>query len=744
MFKISPRKLAVLLGLLFTSLFISIQMSQPASDLRQELNKLDGLLYDARFHYLLAYRQKHQETNIVIIDIDEKSMRSEGRFPWSRRKTAELVDKLFAAGVAVIAFDVMFSEPEENPIETILQNNAENDILGQLLAPIKQNFDADKTLAQSISQGDVILGVLFEDQMIAMSGQLPGSHVTTVEEVPIESVTAIAKPAFIGVTDTLYQATLESGFIISQGFMNSTPDDDGSIRRAALVMRHKNQLYASLALEAVRAYLFEEQITVVTEPHGKQNNITAIMLNKQRIATDLNGRVLVPYRGGKGSFPYISATDVLKQKVDPQQLAGAIAFVGTSAVGLADLRETPVGLQYPGVEVHANVAEALLHPDILKYRPDTADDLVALYLLIIGVLLSIFMPRLGSVQMALGGTLILAVTIVLNMSLWHYWDAVLPLVTPIGLILVLTILNVAIGYMAESNQKKVIKSFFDQYVPPAHIDKMLNDPSSVSFDGERKVMSVLFSDIRSFTSISERLSASELKQLLNRYFSPITKCILDHKGTIDKYVGDMVMAFWGAPLDDERHAHNAISASFEMLHITAALNQEFQKEDWPEIKIGIGINTGEMNVGDMGSEFRRAYTVLGDAVNLGSRLEGLTKYYGVALLVSESTKMQADKFAYRTIDRVKVKGKNQAVAIFEPICLLSELSTEQQQELDLHEAAYRKYLKQDWAEAETQFKKLQIEYPQRLLYAEYLSRIKELKHASYIEGWDGSYTHTSK
>ncbi|EWH11574.1 Adenylate cyclase, family 3 [Catenovulum agarivorans DS-2] len=744
MIKITSHRLAVLCGLLLTFLFILFQLSPPNTDARAGLNRLDGLLYDIRFNLLLPHRPRYTDNNIVIIDIDEKSIREQGRFPWSRSKTAKMVDKLFEAGVAVIAFDVMFSEEEVNPVDFILAKTAKSAIVEQHLLPYRDELDPDTQLARSISQGDVILGVLFEEQLVAMSGRLPDSPIVLEPAVDAKKVKAFAKPAFVGVVDTLFQAAKESGFTISQGFINSTPDEDGSIRRAALVIRHQDKLYSSLALEAVRAYLFEEKIKVRTETFGGQHNIVAVELNKKQIPTDQHGHVLVPYRGGKQSFDYVSATDVIKGIADIDKLAGAIAFIGTSSVGLADLRETPVGIQYPGVEVHANVAEALLHPDVLKFQPDIANELVVVILTVIGLLASCIMPKLGSIKMASMGVFLLVLSISVNLILWHFFNMVLPLFTILALVVSLTIVNVAIGYVAESNQKKVIKGFFDQYVPPAHIDKMLSDPSSVSFDGERKVMSVLFSDIRSFTTISENLSATELKQLLNQYFSPITKSILDHKGTIDKYVGDMVMAFWGAPLDDPNHANHAITAAFAMLEITEELNISFVEQGFPEIAIGIGINSGEMNVGDMGSEFRRAYTVLGDAVNLGSRLEGLTKFYGVKLLVSEATQELADDYVYRPIDRVKVKGKNQAVAIAEPICRFSELTEQDKDELTLHLQAYDHYLSQDWQQAGVSFSHLTKQYPARKLYKIYLERIDELQNQDFIENWDGSFTHTSK
>lgn len=337
----------------------------------------------------------------------------------------------------------------------------------------------------------------------------------------------------------------------------------------------------------------------------------------------------------------------------------------------------------------------------------------------------------------------MAGTISANFWLWNNANIALPLTSSILLVLSLMIYNIGVGFFAENQRRQQIKDIFDQYVPPAHIDEMLDDPSSVTMEGERKELSVLFSDIRSFTTISEKLSANELKVMLNRYFDPITETIFYHQGTIDKYVGDMVMAFWGAPLDDPKHAQNSVETAFEMLRITERLRVEFQKDGLPEVKVGIGINTGDMNVGDMGSTFRKAYTVLGDAVNLGARLEGLTKFYGVELLVSQATIDRCEGIVYRRIDNVKVKGKNEAVAIVEPIAPERE-TVEFLRELDEYHSAYGLYLSQKWNEAEAAFLALKNKNDTDILYDEYLERIKSLREQELPVDWDGSYTHTSK
>lgn len=285
---------------------------------------------------------------------------------------------------------------------------------------------------------------------------------------------------------------------------------------------------------------------------------------------------------------------------------------------------------------------------------------------------------------------------------------------------------------------------FDQYVPPAHIDRMMNDPSAYQFEGEQKELTVLFSDIRSFTNISESLSAAELKAFLNNYFTPITKIIFDNEGTIDKYVGDMVMAFWGAPVDDKKHAYHAVLTALKMQQMTQQLRQEFSAKGWPAVEIGVGLNTGPMNVGDMGSSYRRAYTVLGDAVNLGSRLESITKFYGAKILIGEHTHAQAPEFVYRYVDRIQVKGKNEPVRVYEPLCLKTELTPELEHELSQYEKAHQLYMQQQWQAASGAYQQLIADYPEQKLYQVYKDRIADLSTTDLPEDWDGVFRHTQK
>ena len=729
---------AIITGLLISVFVMFLQFSSN-STIKLLLARFEGIVYDLRLRATLVNRPITEQT-ILIIDIDEQSLAAEGRWPWSRRKVANMVNKLADAGVAVVAFDILFSEPERNPVDSVTQHlRANNIFVPPPLAEVRGALDADTTFAKSFNSTDVVLGILFQSNESITQGELPFS---VVKSDGISDISKITRNSFNNYESNIKILQSQTA---GSGFINATSDEDGYIRRAALVAEYEGKFYPSLSLETARILTLTDSIEMEIANIGNGiQHIVGVKWGNELIETDSAGGVLIPYRGERKSFPYISATDVLNGNFASDLFEGAVVFVGTSAVGLADLQATPVGLGYPGVEIHANVLEGLLAPNILPRQPGWWEAAIGIILLFLAIFCVLLFPIIGPLSLSITMTVLLVLTSWFNFWLWQKYGISLMLTTSLLLIFLVGIYNLSLGFFKANSQKKMIKSIFDQYVPSAHIDKMLADPNSVNLDGERKVMTVLFSDIRSFTSISESLSASELKNLLNKYFNPITKSIFDHKGTIDKYVGDMVMAFWGAPLDDPQHAANALDAALDMQIITERLRDEFKIVGLPEIHVGIGLNTGSMSVGDMGSEYRRSYTVLGDAVNLGARLEGLTKFYGVECLVSESTKQQCPSHVFRFIDRVKVKGKSEAITIYEPLNKKQLKATTLEDERNLYNKAYEFYLAQSWSEAEQVFTRLINEFSDRKIYQIYLIRLDALKQQPFAEQWDGVYTHTEK
>jgi len=725
-----------LFGLAITAAILFWEITDGLNSLGQtNLNRIENQLYDYRFRFTLNDDNKESDTNIVILDIDEKSLQAEGRWAWSRVKIGKLVNKLAEHGALVVAFDIVFSEPERNPATEILENYPSYDIQSELQA-IENIADADKAFANSFTNIDVVLGYFFNSENTTI-GAIPPS----VRDYGPEILDTFVTPTLPGIISNL---PLLQDAAIGAGSVYTLPDADGVIRRSPLVTGYDGKLFPALSLAAGMAYLFSEDIELYTSELGGLTSITSIGISEYLANTDAQGSVLVPYIGKQKSFPYISATDVLNDNIEDGVLNSAIVLVGTSALGLRDLRTTPLETNYPGVEVHANILKGLLEGNI-PFQPDWEAGLVRTLIILLGAFLALILPRLSSLVMIFTGISTLVIYQLINYYLWTESRFDLSQAPIVILILSITALNIGIGFFQESSRRKDLKDMFEQYVPPAHIDKMVSaEQNSNAFVSDSREMTVLFSDIRSFTSISEGLSAEQLKLMLNEYFTPITQIIFEREGTIDKYVGDMVMAFWGAPLEDSEHRLHALEAALSMLEKTEQLKQEFKEKGLPEINIGIGLNSGLMNVGDMGSKYRKAYTVLGDAVNLSSRLESLTKFYGVQCLVGENTIQGIKDFTFREIDRIQVKGKQEPVNVFEPIGRTSNLNSNELKELESYHSALSLYRAMQWEDAEKVFQYLNKQAPQTLIYLIYLERIAEYKAISLPNDWDSTFKHSTK
>ena len=462
-----------------------------------------------------------------------------------------------------------------------------------------------------------------------------------------------------------------------------------------------------------------------------------------RIPVDGMAQALVTYRGERGGFPYVSATDVLHGQADAGILEDAIVLVGTSAPGLYDLRATPVQNKYPGVEIHANMIAGMLDGDI-KQRPDHVRGIEFLTMTLVGGAMIISIPFLAPLwSMVFTGALLTA-SVGVNYAVWQQGNTVVPIAATVVLILFQFLINMSYGFFFERRNKGLITELFGQYVPPELVEEMSEDPGAYTRDAEERELTVLFSDVRGFTTLSEGLTPKELSSLMNEFLKHLTSVIHQHRGTIDKYMGDAIMAFWGAPVRDDQHARHALTAGLAMVEKMYALQDEFESRGWPRLAIGVGINTGVMSVGNMGSKFRTAYTLIGDEVNLGSRLEGLTKQYGVELIVGENVVKALPDYVFRELDLVQVKGKHKPIAIYEPLGEKQEVSNEEQQELDLHATALRAYRARHWDQAESLLKQLQQQYGGRELYEIYLERLAFFRKNPPGVDWDGVFVFTVK
>jgi adenylate cyclase len=466
--------------------------------------------------------------------------------------------------------------------------------------------------------------------------------------------------------------------------------------------------------------------------------------NKLRIPLDDEASALVPYRGRKNSYKYFSAVDVLNERVDPAELKGKIVLVGTTAPGLLDLRATPVDPVYPGVEVHANMISGMIDGTI-KQRPPYVLGAEILLLFVTGLALALLLPLLGPLVSTLTTIGVLLTVLATNIVVFHYGNLVLPLASGLVMTLLLFMLNMAYGFFIEARGMRQITGLFGQYVPPELVDEMAKNPEQFNMAPRAEELSVLFSDVRGFTTISESLSPEDLSLYINEYLTTMSLVIREkHRGTLDKYIGDAIMAFWGAPVADAEHAKHAVMAALDMQAAAKALNEKFKAKGWPTFKIGIGVNSGVMRVGDMGSQIRKAYTVMGDAVNLGSRLEGITKQYGADIIIGENTKDRISGFVCREIDRVRVKGKDEPVAIFQPLGMEGQVEKPRLDEMKLWNQALKMYRSQDWDMAELQLINLKKATPDVALYEEFLERITALRTNPPGAGWDGVWKFETK
>lgn len=711
------------------------------------VDRLENIAYDAR---VILSMPRTRDDRIVIVDIDERSLEAEGGWPWPRDKFARMVDQLFDKyHVKVVGFDIVFPERSRNEDLQILESLAvgplgDSETFQSEYSRIKPELRRDEMFATSLQGRPTVMGYLFrssvtENEARAL-GMLPPPAIPAAEDAT--NIDAQEPAGYTGNIPILQQAAAGGGF-----FENELLDVDGVFRRVPVLRRFNGAYYESLSLALTRKMLGDPPIVFEfhSGPSGPRDNLDleVLRVGKYRIPVDEQLGMLIPYRGGSFSFPYVSATDVISGEAPMYPLANSIVLVGTTAPGLFDLRNTPVGQRFAGVEVHANVISGILDQTI-KHQPKYVQGIAAVMLAFIAALLTFALPRLPVLTGALFTLLIIVAVAALNYSVWTKGNLLLPLASPILLALSIAVLQMLYGFKIESRGKRHLSSLFGQYVPPELVEELGSRSGGATMTSESREMTVLFSDVRGFTGIAESLRPRELSQLMNEFLTPMTKVIHRHRGTIDKYIGDAIMAFWGAPLDDADHARNAMIAAVEMQGALQALNPEFKKRGWPEVQIGIGINTGRMRVGNMGSEFRMAYTVMGDAVNLGSRLEGLTKHYGVKIITGEGTAEAVPDWAFMQLDRVRVKGKDKPVAVFEPIGPRASLDADTRAMLSRHRHALRAYREADWDSAEREFFNLYQSYPERRIFQIYLDRITHFRSQPPNAEWSGVFKSLSK
>jgi len=598
------------------------------------------------------------ERPVVIIDIDEQSLRSVGQWPWPRTRIADLISRLTQMGALVIAFDVVFAEPDRmSPSVAADEFRDLDDATRTKLRALPSN---DAVLADALKNSRVVLGESGLPFAVAQpEGARPPIGLATMGGDP--------RPFLLNFPGLLRNVPQLEQSASGRGLFTIRAERDGIVRRVPIVMQAQGTVMPSLSLEMLRVASGSNTVLVRSDNAGVQSAAVPGFV----IPTDRNGQLWIHF-SPHDKARYVSAGDVLEGKVPADRIARRLVLIGTSAVGLLDSKTTPIDPVMPGVEVHAQVLESVLTQSVLT-SPNYAIGVELIAALVLGIAIIWLAPILSPALLLAFGAAIVVLTVGAS---WYFYqqagllfDATYPLLSSALVYLTLVFSN----YISEQAQRRRIRSAFGQYLSPALVEQLAQSPEKLVLGGEEREMSILFSDVRGFTTISElyKDDPQGLTSLMNSFLTPLTNAIIDHKGTIDKYMGDAVMAFWNAPLHDELHEYNACEAALEMLHRVDTLNRQREQQAnetgqrFIPIRVGVGINTGRCVVGNMGSDLRFNYSVLGDPVNLASRLEGQSKNYGVPIILGSKTASGLrDKFAVLELDCITVKGKTEPESVY--------------------------------------------------------------------------------
>lgn len=667
---------------------------------------------------------------IYVIDVDEKSLAEIGQFPWPRSVMAGLVEQTFEQGAAGLAFDMVFAEPDGFSPENVKHlwdlDQQTRDALGKVTPH-------DIAFSRTLKNYPVVAGMSFLDDKAAEKDYeldlIPKAVIESSSDEYLEKYVKEAVGAVRNLPGIEYNTPGLGHFYIDFNV-------DSVARSVPMLMRYKGEVLPSLSLELLRIGLGEESIFVNVDEEG----IHEITVGDYTFPTDKNGSYWIHFRQYNVDR-YVSASDVINNTLPEGTLAGKLAIVGTSALGLFDLRSSPLNAVLPGVDIHMQAVETILKKEFL-YRPSWSRTAEILFVLFGGIAMMWMTKRRSAVQSFIIAMAFLAVTV--GSCLWAFkeygylLDAGVPLIALMSVFMVYNFVK----YAREEASKREIRKAFGHYLSRDLVDILTEDTDSLSLGGEKKEMTILFSDIRSFTTISEGLGPEELTTFINEYLTPMTDLILRHQGTIDKYMGDAIMAFWNAPLNIEDHAYKACLTSLEMMQDLKELNVGWAERGLPPINIGIGLNTGDTYVGNMGSNQRFDYTVLGDSVNLAARLESSSKMYGASIVVSQCIKDAiGDRGVFMPIDFVIVKGKTEPIATY-ALLGLEDTSNELREHAATMEAVMASYKARKWTQAQKELDKLPDTY--EVLKNLYKERIATYKKTPPPKNWDGSYTATSK
>jgi adenylate cyclase len=743
LFKINAFRLATLI----TIICIILYFLKPSF-----LELMELKVYDLRF---ISRGVKKPGSEVVIAAIDEKSLDELGRWPWPRTIIAQLVDKLRFYQVKTIGFDIVFPEPDENSnlksVLAVKKKIKELDINTPLfikfLATMEKNADTDRILAETIKRAqNVVLGYFFHtasEEVKSLTKEVLEHRINNIlssEYAIVKFLSKNARKVSLKEAKAVESNLPELSSAASMsGYFNVFTDDDGTVRWIPLVIKYQNQYFVPLSLQVLRHFFDSPPLSIRIADFG----VESIRLGNIIIPTDEQGRMLINFRGYARTFPYYSITDILHDRIPKDALQNKIVLVGATAIGIYDIRITPFAGSFPGLEIHANIIDNILRGDFL-IRPAWLKLFDLFFILLIGIILGLFIPKVKALTGLVLSVSLVTLYLFIDRYLFQNINVWLSIVYPlINLFSVYTGITVY-RYVTEEREKKKIKGAFQQYVTEAVVNEMLKNPDKLQLGGEKKELTVLFSDIRGFTSISEKMSPEALVKFLNEYLTVMTDIVFKYNGLLDKYMGDAIMAVFGAPLDQKDHALKACLTALEMMDELKKMREKWKNQDMPVLDIGIGINSGPMVVGNMGSERRFDYTVMGDNVNLGSRLEGLNKQYGTNIIASEfSINQVVDGLIVRDLDLVRVKGKEQVVKIYE-LMGRGKLDEGTSTFLAHYHAGISAYRAREWEGGIAEFQKALELFPEDYPAKLYLNRCLELKSNPPDECWECICTLTTK
>jgi adenylate cyclase len=693
------------------------------------------------------------ESDVVLAVIDEESIDKEGKWIWPRSKMANLVNKLSEAGARVISFDIGFLEPDEKSVVRTIEDIEKNltilDVQNRAyLADLKRASDNDLLLADAIaeSKAKVVLGYFFQMEKLhsgdsdeaLLKIQRNNIQSSRYAQVKFHSEKALDVP--------LIEAQVANANItgISQatpysGFFNMFPDKDGVVRWIPAVINYSDEMYAPLSLMTLSAFKDSQPLVVVAE-YG----IEKIKFDDITIPTDELGRIMINYRGDAKSFRHIPVTDILRGKVPENELKGKVVIVGATAIGIYDMRVTPYASVFPGVEIHANIVDSVLRGEFL-YHPTWAAVFDILAIVLAGLLLGLVLPRTGVFWGVLTVSVLFFGHIFFCQYLFSSQGWILNMVYPLLVILSVYISITVYKYLSESRQKRFIRSAFSTYLAPTVVQQLIDSPENLELGGEEREITAFFSDVQGFTSISEKLAPHELVELLNEFLTEMTNIILKREGTVDKFEGDAIIAFYGAPNALENQAETACLTCVDMQKRLGELREKWHQEGRPELKMRIGLSTGPAVVGNMGSRSRMDYTMMGDTVNTAARLEGVNKIYGIYTLVCETTFKKASQRVWgREIDSINVVGKAEPVTVYQILGYSEDIDKTMLKVTGLYAEGLHLYRQQHWDSAIEKFDAALKISPDDGPSKAMRDRCDTYKMEPPPQDWNGSYSMKTK